>query len=174
MYTGDRIPRKGDPNVSRFGVEGLPIFLHKMSNNWPQGPGHNWARDLQHKLCSLLSCRKWWGIWGALGRTLPGGWWRWSFPSTLPWWGQSGVLCPVQGSSVQKRLQAPEANPAETDKDDEGTGTPLLWGKAGEVRPVQSQDETTERRTQQSPEVYNRRNVNWVNIYLTTKEVTVT
>lgn len=128
-------------------------------------------------------CRKWGGMWGTLGRTLPGGWGIWPHPSTQPWGGQSGVLCPILVSSVQMGFGAPEASPAESDKDDESTGAPLMkglehlsfkkrLGKLGlfSLKMTLLRGELNNI----SPEIYGRRNLNWINIYLTTKEVTVT
>lgn len=53
-----------------------------------------------------------------------------SFFSTCSWPHLPGALCPVLGSSVQRRQRSPEKSPAEGRKDDEGPGEPLLRGKA--------------------------------------------
>ena len=49
----------------------------------------------------------------------------------------SGVLCPVLGSLVQKRLGNCRDIPEEGHKDDEGPGTFLLLGKAERLKAVQ-------------------------------------
>ncbi|KAJ7410614.1 hypothetical protein BTVI_53105 [Pitangus sulphuratus] len=53
------------------------------------------------------------GILGCIRKSIASRSGRESCPSTQPWRGTSGVLCPVLGSSGQERHGAPGAGPAE-------------------------------------------------------------
>jgi len=68
--------------------------------------------------------------WGALktqGQQSEGGE---SPPLLCPGEAKSGVLCPVWGSSIQKRQDSPRRSPTKSPKDYTGLAASTEWGKA--------------------------------------------